>query len=435
MNEYFKASGIPKTFNQNEEHLQNLYSLDYDVPTDFFFGMDMHMNFMQPKGGLTGKDGKQPMVFYFTGDDDVWVYLDNKLALDLSGIHRHVGGEIDFVKGEIKYYSLDINTGDVSETPYKTVPFENIFGETALNSNGTFEDYSTHKFDFYYMERGAGSGVCRMNFNFPLLKKNSISVMKEVSVDEGNIDNLLGEPDYKFQILNDEGNIFIAENTSYDIYDTAGNKIGSGKVGPNGIFTLKANQTARFNDIAENAGNYYVRELLDPDAFSQYGTISVDGRAITESDNVVISNTEFKGVNSPSMNIADGNTIFRFNNKITLKKTGNLTINKVLNSQTNDDSQEFEFKITLDNKLLPKGTTYKVGTEIKTVADNGIIKLKAGKTAELKNIIAGTAFKVEEINSDNYTVAYSGSEGVATDGSSASGVIKTGAAVEVTVTN
>ena len=435
MNEYFKASGIPKTFNQNEEHLRNLYSLDYDVPTDFFFGMDMHMNFMQPKGGLTGKDGKQPMVFYFTGDDDVWVYLDNKLALDLSGIHRHVGGEIDFVKGEIKYYSLDIKTGDVSETPYKIVPFKNIFGETALNSNGTFEDYSTHKFDFYYMERGAGSGVCRMNFNFPLLKKNSISVMKEVSVDEGNIDNLLGEPDYKFQILNNEGNIFIAENTSYDIYDTAGNKIGSGKVGPNGIFTLKANQTARFNDIAENAGNYYVRELLDPDAFSQYGTISVDGRAITESDNVVISNTEFKGVNSPSMNIADGNTIFRFNNKITLKKTGNLTINKVLNSQTNDDSQEFEFKITLDNKLLPKGTTYKVGTEIKTVADNGIIKLKAGETAELKNIIAGTAFKVEEINSDNYTVSYSGSEGVATDGSSASGVIKTGAAVEVTMIN
>ena len=75
--------------------LDNLYSLDYDVPSDFFFGMEMKMNFMQPKDGLTGSDGAQPMVFYFTGDDDVWIYIDGKLFLDLSGIHRHVGGEIE----------------------------------------------------------------------------------------------------------------------------------------------------------------------------------------------------------------------------------------------------------------------------------------------------------------------------------------------------
>ena len=448
MNEYFnnnpygpgKKANMEFNFPDNPEiNLGNIYSIDFDEPTDFYFGMEMKMHFMQPKDGLTGKDTNEdgipdyPMVYEFSGDDDVLVYIDGKLVLDLSGIHRHVGGKIDFTKGKVYYQDLNVSTGDVGD--YKDGP---TFAELGLetDSNGKLKDYSTHSFNFYYMERGAGSGVCRMNFNFPLLKKNSISVMKEVSVDEGNADNLLGNPDYKFQILNDRGNIFIAENTSYDIYDTAGNKIGSGNVGPNGIFTLKANQTARFNDIAENAGDYYVRELLDTDAFSQYGTISVDGEAITESNDVVISNTTFKGVNSPSMNIADGNTMFRFNNKITLKKTGKLTINKVLNSQTNDDSQEFEFKITLDDKLLPKGTTYKVGEEIKTVIDNnGIIKLKAGETAELTNIIAGTAFKVEEINSDNYTVSYSGSEGVVTDGSSASGVIKTGAAVEVTVTN
>ena len=80
------------------------------------------MNFMQPKGGMTGNDTNQdgesdyPMVFYFTGDDDVWVYIDDVLFLDLSGIHRHVGGEIDFVNGEVHYYYLDTaNTGDVSE--------------------------------------------------------------------------------------------------------------------------------------------------------------------------------------------------------------------------------------------------------------------------------------------------------------------------------
>ena len=69
------------------------------------------------------------MVFYFTGDDDVWVYIDGKLFLDLSGIHRHVGGEIDFVNGVVKYYSLDTKTGDVSSTPYETVTFSEIFGK------------------------------------------------------------------------------------------------------------------------------------------------------------------------------------------------------------------------------------------------------------------------------------------------------------------
>ena len=201
MNKYFSAAGIPRTFTNDEPLVQNLYSIDYDEPTDFYFGMEMKMNFMKPKGGLTGKDGQQPMVFYFTGDDDVWVYIDGVLFLDLSGIHRHVGGEIDFVNGVVKYYSLDVSTGDVSTTPYKTVSFSELVS-TGLNEKGTFADYSSHSFNFYYMERGAGSGVCRMNFNFPLLRKNTISVTKELSVDEPDKQNLLGNPDFRFQVTN-----------------------------------------------------------------------------------------------------------------------------------------------------------------------------------------------------------------------------------------
>ncbi|MDO4480749.1 MAG: RICIN domain-containing protein, partial [Erysipelotrichaceae bacterium] len=192
---YFYKSNIPNDVITNEL-LSKIYTIDFDEPTDFYFGMEMKMNFMQPKNGLTGKDGQQPMVFYFTGDDDVWVYIDGKLVLDLSGIHRHVGGEIDFVNGEVKYYELSKDTGDVGTIPYKTVSFNDLGLET--NSKGTLNDYSTHSFNFYYMERGAGSGVCRMNFNFPLLKKNSISVSKELSVDDESAQNILGNPNFKF---------------------------------------------------------------------------------------------------------------------------------------------------------------------------------------------------------------------------------------------
>lgn len=443
MNEYFKAAEIPskdnpKTF--SNEEVQNLYSIDYDEPTDFYFGMEMKMNFMQPKGGLTGKDGRQPMVFYFTGDDDVWVYVDGVLFLDLSGIHRHVGGEIDFQNGEVNYYTLDVSTGDVSTVPYKTVKFSDLVGSAGLNANGTFPDYSTHSFNFYYMERGSGSGVCRMNFNFPLLRKNSISVTKELSVDEQDKLPLLGNPDFKFQILKAEepNQPFLGQGVSYEILDTAGNNLGTGTTGADGVFTLKANQTAVFSEIDENAGRYFVRELLDPDAFQQYGTIQVDGSAVTTNQDVTVGSDTFTGVDSPVKDMSSGSTSFHFNNQVTFNKLGSLSIEKTLTeySPTRSASQ-FTFEVTLDGQPLPVGTTYTVGTESCTVTEEGKITLPAGKTAVISGILAGSTFTVKETeaSSQGYVVTYTldGVEQTGSDG--VTGIIKTNTQTHISVNN
>ena len=438
MNEYFKAADISRTFTNDETLVQNLYSIDYDEPTDFYFGMEMKMNFMQPKGGLTGKDGQQPMVFYFTGDDDVWVYIDGALFLDLSGIHRHVGGEIDFVNGEVKYYSLDVSTGDVSTTPYKTVKFSELVNASLLNEKGTFKDYSTHSFNFYYMERGSGSGVCRMNFNFPLLRKNTISVTKELSVDDQDKQNLLGNPDFRFQVLKENGtDLFIGGSVSYDIQDTAGNKIGTGATDANGVFTLKANQTAVFSNISENAGKYFVRELLDPDAFEQYGTISVDGSTQTNYYDVIFDSDTFKGINSPVKDVSDGSTAFHFNNQVTFNKLGSLSITKTLTEYTPARSaSQFTFEVTLDDSPLPVGTTYTVGQETRAVGTAGIISLAPDETAVISPILAGSTFTVKETedSAKGYTVTYTMDDKTQT-GDSVSGVIKTGTSVSVSVKN
>ena len=441
MNEYFKAAGISRRFTNNETLVQNLYSIDYDEPTDFYFGMEMKMNFMQPKGGLTGKDGQQPMVFYFTGDDDVWVYIDGALFLDLSGIHRHVGGEIDFVNGEVKYYSLDVSTGDVSTTPDKTVKFSELselVNASLLNEKGTFKDYSTHSFNFYYMERGSGSGVCRMNFNFPLLRKNTISVTKELSVDDQDKQNLLGNPDFRFQVLKENGtDLFIGGSVSYDIQDTAGNKIGTGTTDENGVFTLKANQTAVFSNISENAGKYFVRELLDPDAFEQYGTISVDGSTQTNYYDVIFDSDTFKGINSPVKDVSDGSTAFHFNNQVRFNKLGSLSITKTLTEYTPARSaSQFTFEVTLDGSPLPVGTTYTVGEETRTVETEGLLSLAPGETAVISHILAGSTFTVKETedSAKGYTVTYT-VDGETRTGDSVSGVIKTGIGVSVSVKN
>lgn len=503
VNAYFAASGLTSSFDETSPTLDGagllmdyVYSIDYDEATDFFFAMEMKMNFIQPKDGLTGLTGKEEMVFYFTGDDDVWIYLDGVLFLDLSGIHRHVGGKIDFVNGMIYYYSLDVATGDVATTPYKTVTFEEAFREAypadsteltaalaSLNEKGTFKDYSTHSFNFYYIERGAGSGVCRMNFNFPLVRQNTLSLEKALTDDSDSV-TPLGNPDFMFQILDaDDNSLFLPENWAYSLYDTDGSVIqkisvkskypdgrvkemtiedsagnvlctetydsssnltsrtGTGldqviRIGENGIFTLKAGQQAEFVGIPETWGQYYVRELLELSDASQYGTITVSGTAVTP-ETVDVGGVKYSGVDSPVLDMSHGSSSFRVENKITTAQLGKLSITKVLAGS--DTDKTFDMEVTLDGELLPVGTEYTVGTETRSVETEGIITLAPGKTATISNIISGTKFTVKETNGTGYTVSYeasgSGDHGITQIDGGISGVVRTGSTVAVTVTN
>lgn len=437
MNQYFKTAGINRTFSADEDLVQKIYSIDYDEPTDFYFGMEMKMNFRFPKNGLTGADGKQPMVFYFTGDDDVWIYVDDILFLDLTGIHRHVGGEIDFTNGVVKYYSLDVDTGEVSDTPYKTVKFSELVDSQYLNEKGTFKDYSSHSFSFYYMERGAGSGVCRMNFNLPPIRKNSISVTKELSV-EGRDAELLGNPDFSFQVLSENGDeLFIGANTEYDLLNSAGVKIGTGITDENGVFKIKAEQTAVFNDIPEDAGKYFVRELLDVGAYEQYATIIIDGNSKTTDNNVTVGSDTFVGADSSVKDVSDGSTSFHFNNSVDLKKVGSISISKSLKEYNPSKTlRSFNFNVTLDGNPVPVGTEYTVGQEIRTVTQEGIITISADETAVLTGIVAGSIFTVRETSdsAEGYVVGYVKDGQLLTE-DYAEGMILSATTVEILVKN
>lgn len=493
------------TYPITDSYLEELYNIDYDVEKDFFFGMDMTMEFYMPKDGWVGKDNgdnsnpldsnhdragdpdgipDQPMIFSFTGDDDVWVYVDGVLFLDLSGIHRHVGGRINYTEGKVYYYYLDVESGDIdTENPYATYTFAQILKAAgkdpadylrtdASGNYTTFKDYSTHIFKFYYMERGSGSSICSINFNFPLVEHNSITVSKELTDDSTDIE-ALGNPDFTFQVLDADDTNFLRSNQAYSLYDTDGSVIqevhvteeyqdgriktiqikdkdgnvictemynssgvvetttgsnvnGVLRIKDDGSFTLKAGQTATFVGIDSDAGQYYVREVLRDDLKAQYGTISITGSAskVIDSSGEFTEIGDFVGADSTAQ-YASNSHIFRYENKISTAKLGKLSITKKVSATTTQDTSNtiFKFKVTLDGEPLPDDTSYTVGGETKNAVD-GYIELKDGQTVVISNIIAGSQFEVTETadSSEGYIVSYS-VNGTTQSASSATGTI------------
>ena len=117
--------------------------LSNDGKVNYYFGVTTALPFVIPESGkANGKD----MVFEFSGDDDVWVFVDGKLALDLGGIHNVVSGSINFTTGEV------ITSGKTSEI-------------TSLQKLGIDASGKEHILKVFYLERGAGFSNCKMKFN------------------------------------------------------------------------------------------------------------------------------------------------------------------------------------------------------------------------------------------------------------------------------
>ncbi|MBQ6857024.1 MAG: hypothetical protein IJO13_07955, partial [Lachnospiraceae bacterium] len=258
-----------------------------DLASDCWFGLRMDVDFYQGKNGeFMGQD----MIFSFTGDDDIWVFVDDTLVLDLGGTHGAVTGTINFATGEINQYfnwnGTNALEGDlVTDTDTYARSYQTSLKE-CFSAAGTtpfggwdeqdvFSDYTVHKLSFFYLERGAAVANCALNFNLPTLPENSLKIAKElVSVEDDDlyeyIENSLY---YTFRTLqtDKDGNVtdipFIPENTLFSIYENDVLVDGAGVVEEDGYFYLKAGQSALFENVMElfdgdNPNNYIVEEIL-----------------------------------------------------------------------------------------------------------------------------------------------------------------------------
>lgn len=177
---------------------------------NYGFGTKLQMDFTLTDDGMVetekadGTTKKTSIKFFFSGDDDVWVFIDGQLALDVGGAHGEVSGLLEFGKADEKNNSVTayvsrVKTGGTSgsdkddkngNSPVKTVTYNkeviNFYAQgTTLND---LDKGKKHTLTIYYMERGMWESNMAVAFNFP--DNNELQVQKKVDLSKV-------DPDFK----------------------------------------------------------------------------------------------------------------------------------------------------------------------------------------------------------------------------------------------
>lgn len=176
LGQFFPFDSARKVFEEKNGQLSPIGITDgTNDKLNHHFGMSMTTEFVQPAGGKT-TDNKD-MVFEFSGDDDVWVYIDGVLVGDLGGIHEKATLDINFANGEVKVGHIDGANGaekEIEKTNIKA-KFKAAGADTSNFSGNTFRDSSKHTLSFFYLERGAGASNMKLKFNLTTLPSSEVA--------------------------------------------------------------------------------------------------------------------------------------------------------------------------------------------------------------------------------------------------------------------
>ena len=381
---------------------------------NWYFGMTVKLDFlMPPRGQLPDHNGTmQDMVFQFLGDDDVWVFVDDRLVLDLGGIHDRAGGSVNFNTGAVSSRHNYIHHPDVNGGREVSVQQANLWSHTVFGQK--FAPHSKHTLTFFYLERGAAASNCALRFNLPSVPPQSLVVAKQLErIGTDNAPNtFVTNLEYPFRVLKADATgalspkqSFIAPGTQYRIFAGGADTGTTGTVKPDGTFLLKHNEAAVFPELLqpENHDRFVIEEIFPANVSEHY-----DPPLYHAADK---SGTLLKGqhcghffiyttpVQSGTGTGTAAGVLFR--NRLKPNTLSILQLHKETAPGAGfaaDSGRTFPVSVKIDGVPLPDGTPFTVdaGSEIRTSKD-GIVNIKAGETLTMKTgLLIGTAFEVTE---------------------------------------
>lgn len=214
------------------------------------YSMNLGVDFtMNEDGTYNGKNCE----FNFSGDDDVWVFIDGKLAIDLGGVHSKCGAKIDFHDKKVTYECKRFvpggstgSTGRYIGNDEEAVSFENLGLDVC--------DNGTHRLQVFYLERGGSASNCKITFNMPTINEN---------------EDIKGDYTLTKKTVGDAA----VEGAGFTIYDKDDQQIG------NEIFSDKDGKVT-FKDLA--TGIYTIKETTVPEGYIGNGktyTLIASGNA------------------------------------------------------------------------------------------------------------------------------------------------------------
>lgn len=385
----------------------------------------------------TGKnvDGTS-MTFKFTGDDDVWVYIDGALVLDMGGAHCKAEGEINFATqmATITTGTSDAKLGNqptaggrvaAKDNGMRTVDFKNITVKKSDGSKVKLADYmkesgKVHELKMYYMERGMWDSNMSISYSFvPLPSGLTLSKTldtKDVNAGLKNAVQGLDNFDFNIQTRNlkaREANYSDVDNLGYTLYDYNDNTY-PGQVAKNSTATFSSSYYAsEFIDTTDkdNSSAFYagtgfkITESIPKDTILQYDENktswgvydSVTSREAIKNQKGTVATFDMGDANSSEMDVVN-----RYVNFVNTPKVGSLSVEKIYNGTAPKD-KTFGFTVMVDLTGHDYYDPYELeytGSQTGITDKNGHFTLKAGETITFAGIPAGATYKVVEDKPD-----------------------------------
>lgn len=446
-------------FYESPEHIKNETTNDGTAPEDGFYplnkpgdprkavNMGFGTEFTIPF--TLSKDGKingQDITFNFTGDDDVWVFIDDYLVLDMGGAHRMASGTIDFAEKNV--------TVESAFTPDKSTTAAWKDGATRANQTSekrtkkftqiktegknTFEDImaddsKVHTLKMFYMERGMFDSNMSVSFNFSPIP-SGLTLSKDVDtkpVNDGLKSVVETKDNFDFTVKDND-----TTRTEYT-YEKDYNGTGTER------------NTTTDGVVEGLADNVYAKnfEYTEADDNGNKGLIIGTGFTITETENsnyntrwfvtdISTGKTTNRGDGLVSTfklgDVSSGLTKVNYNvNFVNTPKVGTVNITKAWDGDVPDTlkNTEFPFKVEVDLDGEADEYGYSAYPLEYTVDGNGYVTdangnftLKSGQTAAFEGIPTGAKVKVTETKTtDGKSWVVSGQEfkesAAVTDGS------------------